>query len=133
MTESTHPATEVPPGTTKNGLDIHDILKILPHRYPLLLIDRVVELKRKERIVGNESQIKQSSCHNDWAHLKSSRSCIIRVGLTRLPYLPEHSLWNKKFGGARQNFGGRWSGIGIWGSQKASNFSGSGRPRMAGR
>jgi 3-hydroxyacyl-[acyl-carrier-protein] dehydratase len=52
MTDTTHPATEVPPGTTKNGLDIHDILKILPHRYPLLLIDRVVELKRKERIVA---------------------------------------------------------------------------------
>jgi 3-hydroxyacyl-[acyl-carrier-protein] dehydratase len=33
-------------------LDIHDILKILPHRYPFLLIDRVVELKRKERIVA---------------------------------------------------------------------------------
>lgn len=33
-------------------LDIHDILKILPHRYPFLLIDRVLELKRKERIVA---------------------------------------------------------------------------------
>jgi len=33
-------------------LDIHDLLKILPHRYPLLLIDRVLELKRKERIVA---------------------------------------------------------------------------------
>jgi 3-hydroxyacyl-[acyl-carrier-protein] dehydratase len=33
-------------------LDIHEILKILPHRYPLLLIDRVLELKRKERIVA---------------------------------------------------------------------------------
>ena len=31
---------------------IHDILKILPHRYPFLLIDRVLELKRKERIVA---------------------------------------------------------------------------------
>lgn len=37
---------------TKTVLDIHDILKILPHRYPFLLIDRVVELKRKERIVA---------------------------------------------------------------------------------
>jgi 3-hydroxyacyl-[acyl-carrier-protein] dehydratase len=36
----------------KTGLDIHDILKILPHRYPFLLIDRVLELKRKERIVA---------------------------------------------------------------------------------
>lgn len=36
----------------KAGFDIHEILKILPHRYPLLLIDRVLELKRKERIVA---------------------------------------------------------------------------------
>src|SRR5579862_9270750 len=36
----------------KTALDIHDILKILPHRYPFLLIDRVLELKRKERIVA---------------------------------------------------------------------------------
>jgi 3-hydroxyacyl-[acyl-carrier-protein] dehydratase len=44
MTEST------PPSNT--ALDIHDILKILPHRYPFLLIDRVLELQRKERIVA---------------------------------------------------------------------------------
>ena len=37
---------------SKMALDIHDILKVLPHRYPLLLIDRVLELKRKERIVA---------------------------------------------------------------------------------
>jgi len=44
--------TEVSPAGAKTMLDIHDILKILPHRYPLLLIDRVLELKRKERIVA---------------------------------------------------------------------------------
>src|SRR5207248_10945201 len=33
-------------------LDIHDILRILPHRYPFLLIDRVVDLTRKQRIVA---------------------------------------------------------------------------------
>ncbi len=33
-------------------LDIQDILKILPHRYPFLLIDRVIDLIRKERIVA---------------------------------------------------------------------------------
>src|SRR6202453_1079197 len=48
MTESTPPDN----GATKTGLDIHEILKILPHRYPLLLIDRVLELKRKDRIVA---------------------------------------------------------------------------------
>src|SRR5579859_1204186 len=51
MTESS-PVPETSPGVTKTALDIHDILKILPHRYPFLLIDRVLELKRKERIVA---------------------------------------------------------------------------------
>ncbi len=39
----------------KTTLDINDILRILPHRYPFLLIDRVVDLKRKERIVALKS------------------------------------------------------------------------------
>src|SRR5271157_5485970 len=50
MTESTPLATDA--GPAKAGLDIHEILKILPHRYPFLLIDRVLELRRKERIVA---------------------------------------------------------------------------------
>src|SRR6266700_1411597 len=33
-------------------LDIQDILRILPHRYPFLLIDRVIDLERKKRIVA---------------------------------------------------------------------------------
>jgi 3-hydroxyacyl-[acyl-carrier-protein] dehydratase len=37
---------------TKIAYDIHQILKILPHRYPLLLIDRVLELERKQRVVA---------------------------------------------------------------------------------
>ncbi|MGA7234899.1 MAG: 3-hydroxyacyl-ACP dehydratase FabZ, partial [Bryobacteraceae bacterium] len=32
-------------------LDINEIRKILPHRYPFLLVDRIVELEA-ERIVG---------------------------------------------------------------------------------
>ena len=51
MNQST-PVTEPSTSSSKTALDIHDILKILPHRYPLLLIDRVLELKRKERIVA---------------------------------------------------------------------------------
>src|ERR1700684_755269 len=50
MIPSTPSETEA--AASKTALDIHDILKILPHRYPLLLIDRVLELKRKERIVA---------------------------------------------------------------------------------
>ena len=33
-----------------NTLDIHEILKHLPHRYPLLLVDRVLELEHGKRI-----------------------------------------------------------------------------------
>src|SRR5271155_444257 len=50
MTESTPTVSEA--AASKPALDIHDILKILPHRYPLLLIDRVLELKRKTSIVA---------------------------------------------------------------------------------
>lgn len=33
-------------------LEIRDILKILPHRYPLLLVDRILEIEEGKRIVG---------------------------------------------------------------------------------
>src|SRR6201986_1671154 len=33
-------------------LEVTDIMAILPHRYPFLLIDRVVEVERKKRIVA---------------------------------------------------------------------------------
>ena len=33
-------------------LDINDIKKILPHRYPFLLVDRIVESDDESRIVG---------------------------------------------------------------------------------
>ncbi|HSW23336.1 MAG TPA: 3-hydroxyacyl-[acyl-carrier-protein] dehydratase FabZ, partial [Burkholderiaceae bacterium] len=31
-------------------LNIHEVLKRLPHRYPLLLVDRVLELEPHQRI-----------------------------------------------------------------------------------
>jgi 3-hydroxyacyl-[acyl-carrier-protein] dehydratase len=36
----------------KTTWDISDIQQILPHRYPFLLIDRIVEHERKQRIVA---------------------------------------------------------------------------------
>jgi 3-hydroxyacyl-[acyl-carrier-protein] dehydratase len=33
-------------------MDITEIMSILPHRYPFLLIDRVIEMERKHRIVA---------------------------------------------------------------------------------
>jgi 3-hydroxyacyl-[acyl-carrier-protein] dehydratase len=37
---------------TATSLGITEIMQILPHRYPLLLIDRVVELVRMQRVVA---------------------------------------------------------------------------------
>jgi 3-hydroxyacyl-[acyl-carrier-protein] dehydratase len=36
-------------------LEIGDIMQILPHRYPFLLIDRIIEIERKKRIVAIKS------------------------------------------------------------------------------
>lgn len=36
----------------RQQLDINEIMSILPHRYPFLLIDRIVEVERKKRIVA---------------------------------------------------------------------------------
>ena len=33
-------------------LEIDDIMKVLPHRYPFLLVDRIVEIEEEKRIVG---------------------------------------------------------------------------------
>jgi 3-hydroxyacyl-[acyl-carrier-protein] dehydratase len=33
-------------------LDINEIMKILPHRYPFLLVDRITEVENGKRIVG---------------------------------------------------------------------------------
>ena len=51
MSDATQTMTEEPE-PVRTGMDIVDILKILPHRYPFLLIDRVVELVRMKSIVA---------------------------------------------------------------------------------
>lgn len=35
-----------------NSLDIHEVLRRLPHRYPMLLIDRVLDYVKGERLVA---------------------------------------------------------------------------------
>lgn len=54
MTDTVN-ATAAPVSTTETGtagpLDSRQIQAILPHRYPFLLIDRVLEIERKKRIV----------------------------------------------------------------------------------
>lgn len=49
--EAAEPSTvSTPP--EKTTMDIVEIMAILPHRYPFLLIDRVIEMERKVRIVA---------------------------------------------------------------------------------
>jgi UDP-3-O-[3-hydroxymyristoyl] N-acetylglucosamine deacetylase/3-hydroxyacyl-[acyl-carrier-protein] dehydratase len=36
----------------KKVLGIEEIMKVLPHRYPFLLVDRILEIEEKKRIVG---------------------------------------------------------------------------------
>lgn len=52
MAQSLNSAAEAPSAESAVALDINQIQAILPHRYPFLLIDRVVEIKRKQRIVA---------------------------------------------------------------------------------
>jgi 3-hydroxyacyl-[acyl-carrier-protein] dehydratase len=40
------------PSPSAGTMDIREIMSILPHRYPFLLIDRVIEMERKTRIVA---------------------------------------------------------------------------------
>jgi 3-hydroxyacyl-[acyl-carrier-protein] dehydratase len=53
------PTPEPTPGETPDAqparsttMDIHEIMSLLPHRYPFLLIDRVVEMEPRQRIVA---------------------------------------------------------------------------------
>jgi beta-hydroxyacyl-ACP dehydratase FabZ len=36
----------------ENILNVEEIMGILPHRFPFLLVDRIVEIEEKKRIVG---------------------------------------------------------------------------------
>ena len=38
-----------------NGMDIHQILKQLPHRYPILLVDRVLSIELGKSIRANKN------------------------------------------------------------------------------
>ena len=39
-------------------MDIHQILKQLPHRYPFLLVDRVTSIEKGQRIVALKTRIR---------------------------------------------------------------------------
>lgn len=45
-------AHALPHRTEERVLGIEDIMRILPHRYPFLLVDRIIEMEEKKSIVG---------------------------------------------------------------------------------
>ncbi|HEY4011026.1 MAG TPA: 3-hydroxyacyl-ACP dehydratase FabZ [Acidobacteriaceae bacterium] len=52
MSDSPNPGESQSSPAPKTSMDIVEIMSILPHRYPFLLIDRVLEMERKTRIVA---------------------------------------------------------------------------------
>lgn len=52
MSEPRQSREPMPEPPAKQTMDIVEIMSILPHRYPFLLIDRVIEMERKQRIVA---------------------------------------------------------------------------------
>jgi 3-hydroxyacyl-[acyl-carrier-protein] dehydratase len=52
MSDTEQSPEATPESAPKQTMDILEIMSILPHRYPFLLIDRVVEMERKQRIVA---------------------------------------------------------------------------------
>lgn len=50
MSKMGHPETTI--AAVKARLDIVDLMNLTPHRYPFLLIDRVLELTPRQRIVA---------------------------------------------------------------------------------
>ena len=54
-------------------LDVIGIQKILPHRYPFLMVDAILEMERHKRIVG----VKNVTINEYYfqGHFPGSRSC----------------------------------------------------------
>lgn len=52
MSETSPEKTAAETALEKTTMDIVEIMALLPHRYPFLLIDRVLEMERKTRIVA---------------------------------------------------------------------------------
>ena len=52
MSDSPTPSEGTPHPAPHHTMDIVEIMSILPHRYPFLLIDRVLEIEPKTRIVA---------------------------------------------------------------------------------
>lgn len=49
MSQKIHPSFNA---EGKKEIDVHEIMKVLPHRYPFLLVDRVIEVEKGKKAIG---------------------------------------------------------------------------------
>jgi UDP-3-O-[3-hydroxymyristoyl] N-acetylglucosamine deacetylase/3-hydroxyacyl-[acyl-carrier-protein] dehydratase len=47
------PVENIPVG--EGGLDVNEVMRILPHRYPFLLVDRILRFEGESKAVGQKS------------------------------------------------------------------------------
>ena len=64
-------------------MDIHHILKLLPHRYPFLLVDRVLEIEKGQSIVALKNVTINEPFFN--GDRKSTRLNSSHIPLSRMP------------------------------------------------
>jgi UDP-3-O-[3-hydroxymyristoyl] N-acetylglucosamine deacetylase/3-hydroxyacyl-[acyl-carrier-protein] dehydratase len=79
----------VPPGVTPKGgdiLDVNDVMKLLPHRYPFLMVDRIVSIDetkctgvkfRKPVVPGDTLFIEVEMTQKKRAICKAKGRCIV--------------------------------------------------------
>lgn len=61
---------------TTMTMDIHEILKYLPHRYPFILVDRVVELEIDKHIHAYKNvSINEPYFSGHFPIIRSCRAC----------------------------------------------------------
>jgi 3-hydroxyacyl-[acyl-carrier-protein] dehydratase len=52
MTDTPNSSPDEQPAAPSRTMDILEIMSLLPHRYPFLLIDRVIEMEPRKRIIA---------------------------------------------------------------------------------
>ena len=67
-------------------MDIDEIKRIIPHRYPFLLVDRVTECDMESRIVGIKNvTTNEPYFQGHFPNFQSCRECSLLKLLRRLP------------------------------------------------
>lgn len=73
-------------------MDINEIIKHLPHRYPFLLVDRIIEIQGEEKIVGIKNvSINEGFFQGHFPHHPVMPGVLICEALAQLGAILAHS------------------------------------------